>query len=266
MADLKVTRFVIDGQNYVIPDAATGQKGLMSGSDFDKLAGITAGAEPNKIDSVKVNGTALNIASKAVDILIKESTENGKINVNDADIVIHGLAALAFLTKVSKSELEDTLKAEIEKATSDLTTLNGTGAGSIVKQIDDKITAWASAVTADNQTVDTFKELVDWVAQHGTEAIEIMGSINKINNILAGIGGDSEPATVAAYVAAEIKKLDLENTYVKKDGSKVLSTNDYTNEDKQKLTGIETGATKNTYKYDGDTQTLTLTGFSAAQE
>lgn len=33
--------------------------------------------------------------------------------------------------------------------------------------------------------------------------------------------------------------------YVQKDGTKVLSTNDYTNTDKKKLSGIETGAQKN---------------------
>lgn len=64
MADLKVTRFVIGGQSFAIPDAAADQKGLMSSSDFSKLAGITAGAQVNVLEGVKVNGIALSIVSK----------------------------------------------------------------------------------------------------------------------------------------------------------------------------------------------------------
>ena len=265
MADLAFTKIAIGGKTYAIPEVSKTQSGLMTPTLFNKIEELTAtGGEPNAIDTVKVNGVALKIAEKAVDILIKESTENGKLNVNDVDVVIHGLAALAYLSKVSANELEDTLKAQINKSTSDLETLNGTGAGSVAKQIDDKITAWASAVTADNETVDTFKELVDWVAKHGVEAGEFTETLNKIEGVLNGIGGSSEPATVMAAIQKAINDLDLEGTYVKQVSGKQLSTNDYSNEDKNKLASIEEGAKKVTCSYDAASLTLSIGGVSEA--
>lgn len=48
--------------------ATTSANGLMSSTDKSKLDGIAAGAQVNVIESVKVNGTALTPASKAVNI------------------------------------------------------------------------------------------------------------------------------------------------------------------------------------------------------
>ena len=48
---------------------ATAEKdGFLSKEDFSKLAGIAAGAQVNKLESVKVDGTALEITDKAVNI------------------------------------------------------------------------------------------------------------------------------------------------------------------------------------------------------
>lgn len=56
--------------------ATSSANGLMSSSDFNKLAGITAGAEPNVIEVVKKNGTALTITNKAVDITVPTATSD----------------------------------------------------------------------------------------------------------------------------------------------------------------------------------------------
>ena len=100
MADLKVTRFVIGGESFVIPAAASDQAGLMSPEDFNKLAFISAGAEANVLEGVKVNGVALSIASKIVDILIATGSTNGTISVQGTDVPIRGLAALAYKANV----------------------------------------------------------------------------------------------------------------------------------------------------------------------
>ncbi len=44
-----------------------------------------------------------------------------------------------------------------------------------------------------------------------------------------------------------LKKTDAANTYVQKDGSKVLSTNDFTTAEKNKLAGIDANANNYTY-------------------
>ena len=49
-----------------------------------------------KLESVKVNGTALDINDKAVDVLIAEGSENGTISVNNANVAVHGLGSAAF--------------------------------------------------------------------------------------------------------------------------------------------------------------------------
>lgn len=285
MADLKVTRFIIGGQPFAIPLAGENQNGLMSSDDFSKLSGIDTGAQANVLEGVKVNGVALSIASKIVDILIATGSTNGTIAVHGVDVPIKGLAALAYKANVTADELDAALKAVIDaKAESSEVTelsgkidiLNGSGVGSVSKAITDAFNDFATKVS-DDGVVNSYKELIDWAAEHGGEAAEMASAITAIGNVLIGIGGEGDPATVKAAIAAAISDLNIGNYYTKtevntalngkvdKDGDKVLSQNDFTNAYKGKLDGIASGATANTYAYDEATQTLTLTGFSAAE-
>lgn len=285
MADLKVTRFVIGGESFVIPAAASDQAGLMSPEDFNKLAGISAGAEANVLEGVKVNGVALSIASKIVDILIATGSTNGTISVQGTDVPIKGLAALAYKANISADELDAALKAVIDaKAESSkvsvlsgkIDTLNGTGSGSVSKAITDAFNDFATKVS-DDGVVNSYKELIDWAAEHGGEAAQMTAAITNIENLLTGIGGEGDPATVKAAIAAAINDLNIGNYYTKtevdtalngkvsKEDGKGLSQNDFTNAFKSKLDGIQAGATANTVAYDAATQTVTLSGFSVAE-
>lgn len=285
MADLKVTRFVIGGESFVIPAAASDQAGLMSPEDFNKLAGISAGAEANVLESVNVNGVALSIASKIVDILIATGSTNGTISVQGTDIPIKGLAALAYKANVSADELDAALKAvidakaessEVSTLSGKIDTLNGTGAGSVSKAITDAFNDFATKVS-DDGVVNSYKELIDWAAEHGGEAAQMTAAITNIENLLTGIGGEGDPATVKAAIAAAINDLNIGNYYTKtevdtalngkvsKEDGKGLSQNDFTNAFKSKLDGIQAGATANTVAYDAATQTVTLSGFSVAE-
>lgn len=285
MADLKVTRFVIGGESFVIPAAASDQAGLMSPEDFNKLAGISAGAEANVLEGVKVNGVALSIASKIVDILIATGSTNGTISVQGTDVPIRGLAALAYKANVSADELDAALKAvidakaessEVSTLSGKIDTLNGTGSGSVSKAITDAFNDFATKVS-DDGVVNSYKELIDWAAEHGGEAAQMTAAITNIENLLTGIGGESDPATVKAAIAAAINDLNIGNYYTKtevdtalngkvsKEDGKGLSQNDFTNAFKSKLDGIQDGATANTVAYDAATQTVTLSGFSVAE-
>lgn len=249
---------------------------------------VSTGGEPNVIVGVKVNGTALAIANKMVDILIASGSANGTIAVNGVDKAVKGLAALAYKAEVSESELSSALKTVINSkaAQSDVTalqtavnTLNGTSTGSVKKTVDDAINAFATKVS-DDGTVNTIKELVDWVAEHGSEAGDMVADIEQnakdidaLAKLIGTLPDGATSATVVAYIAEAIAALNIgdyaktsamntaisnalasyyNNTeidnklsgYVKKDGSKVLSTNDYTTAEKNKLSGIATGATK----------------------
>lgn len=285
MADLKVTRFVIDGKTFAIPAAAADQNGLMSANDFNKLAGIATGAQVNVLEGVKVNGVALSIASKIVDLIIGTGTANGSISVAGVDVPVKGLAALAYKANVSVDDLNAALAAVInEKAESStvavlsgkIDVLNGSGTGSVSKAITDAFNDFATKVS-DDGVVNSYKELIDWAATHGGEATQMAAAITNIENLLVGIGGDGNPATVNAAITAAINNLNIGNYYTKtetnteldKKVDKVagygLSKNDFTDSLKSKLEGIAVNATANKYSYDTATQTLTLTGFSVAE-
>ena len=249
---------------------------------------VTAGGEPNVLNGVKVNGVVLTIAEKMVDILIASGATNGTIAVNGADVAVKGLAALAYKAEVSESDLASALKTVIngKAAQADVTalqtainTLNGTGAGSVQKTVDDAINAFATSVS-DDGTINKFKELVDWVAEHGKSATAMAGGITQnatdiknLSNLIGALPEGATSTTVVAYIAEAIAALSIGdyaktsamNTaianaianyynkteinsmlsgYVQKDGVKGLSTNDYTTAEKTKLSGIAAGATK----------------------
>ena len=178
---------------------------------------VTAGGEPNKLEGIKVNGALLTLTDKIADILIQESTANGNISVNNVDVPIHGLAALAYKSEVSESDLASTLKAILDAKAkqADLDTLTGTGEGSISKMIDAAINKFATDVTDDN-VVNSYKELIDWVATHGPEATQMASGISEnktaIANLKTLVGTLPEGATsttVVAYITEAINALSI---------------------------------------------------------
>lgn len=266
MADLNLLSIVLNGQKYVVPKVSDSQDGILSKEDYQKFKS----ASQNEINEIQLNGKAVEAVSKVINLIIKTGTTAGTITVGDADVLVKGLAALAFKDKVSDADLDTTLKEIINNVPTLKTaveTLNGTGEGSVSKQIDDKLTAWAE-LTTDNEKVDTFKELVNWVTTHGTEAAGYAKSIQALEALLKGIGGEEEPKTVLAAIQQALGNVDFSNyytkketeeTFVKKDGDKVLSSNDFTNELKNKLDGLN----KIEYSYDAAEACLTLVGLTA---
>ena len=155
---------------------------------------VTAGGEPNKLE-----GT------------------NGTISANGVDVPVHGLAALAYKSEVAESDLAAALKAIIDAKAkqADLDTLTGDGEGSISKMIDAAINKFATDVT-DDGVVNSYKELIDWVAKHGPEATKMAGGIsdNKtaISDLKTLVGTLPEGATsttVVAYITEAINALSI---------------------------------------------------------
>ena len=92
-------------------DAALGTKLETVTTKVDNL--VAAGGEANILEGVKVNGAALAISDKMVDILIASGEETGTISVNGAAVAIKGLAALAYKSEITEDELGEALKASI---------------------------------------------------------------------------------------------------------------------------------------------------------
>lgn len=231
---------------------------------------VTAGGEPNVLTGVKVNGAALTIAEKMVDILIATGVANGTIKVNGADVAVKGLAALAYKAQVSEADLDTALKAVLDaKATeADLAALEnlvgtipaGSASTTIVDYVAEKV---AAIVAGADASLDTLKEIADWINGHASDAAEMnsdiatnTSNIAALTTLVGTLPEEAVSTNVVAYIAEAIAAIGIGdyvkttemNTalegYVQKVDGKGLSTNDYTNADKEKLAGIAAGATK----------------------
>ena len=97
---------------------------------------------------------------------------------------------------------DDTALTGRVKATEDaITTLNSdaTVAGSVDKKITDAINDFATKVT-EGETIDTFKELVDYVGKHGGEAAEMASAISTLET---KVGEKSVETQINEAIAAE---------------------------------------------------------------
>ena len=214
MADLMFTKLVIDGKTYAIPEASSAQSGLMTPEMVTKVNDLAA-AQKGNLNGVKVNGTALAIANAMVDILVETGTANGSIKVNGEDVSVAGLADLAYKAKVSEADLDTALKAVLDGK------LDSDGVNKLLSAaIDDFATK-----VSDDGVVNTFKEIVDYVAENKAGVADMVADITKLKSDVEALRNE-----FAKYVTKE--ELDT------------------------KL------ASKFTYEYDTASQTLTLGGFS----
>lgn len=67
----------------------------------------------------------------------------------------------------------------------------------------------AKIVNGAPESFDTLKELSDWISTHGNDATAMNSAIAKLQDIVAGIGGEGETATVVAYVTDAIAALKI---------------------------------------------------------
>ena len=92
---------------------------------------------------------------------------------------------------------DSTLRAEVNKNTAAITTLNGTGDGSVKKAVADAVT---SIIDGAPEAYDTLKEISDWISSHASDASAMNSQIktNKedIANLKTLIG--TLPDTAAA--------------------------------------------------------------------
>ena len=174
-----------------------------------RIAALEAvGAQANVLEGVKVNGTALAIANKIVDILIATGQTNGTISVNNVEVSVAGLAALAYKAEVSANDLAAALKNTIDGYGTSISTLVGNVAGDDAKSVR-TISAEevAKIVASADDDFDTLKEIADWILSDTTGAAKMASDISALKTKLTlgthEVGGEQvEYATVRAYVEA----------------------------------------------------------------
>lgn len=160
-----------------------------------------AGGQANVLESVKVNGVALAIAQKAVDILITIGTTNGTLAVNGTDVAVKGLAALAYKAQVSEADLDTALKAVV----TNVDTLVGTDSGKSVRDIAAEELAAQLIPDDAKDSLNTLQEIANWIQDHPDDASAMNAAITKLQAIADGIGGEEDDyATVVAAIEGKI--------------------------------------------------------------
>lgn len=176
---------------------------------------VTAGGEPNKLEGVKVNGTALTIADKIVDILIASGKANGSVEVNGVDVMVKGLAALAFKAQVSESDLDTALKTVIsgKAASADVTTLSNKVTALIGSDANKSARAIASEELAKQlipenakESLDTLTEIAAWIQQHPDDVASMNNAINTLKELVGTLPEGTTSATVVDYISEAITK------------------------------------------------------------
>ena len=168
---------------------------------------LEVGGEPNVLEGVKVNGTALSIAEKMVDILIATGATNGTLAVNGTDVAVKGLAALAYKAQVSESDLDSALTAVLaaKAAKDDVDTLIGSDTGKSVRTIANEELAAQLIPEGAQESLDTLTEIANWIQEHPDDASAMNTAITKLNSIVAGIGGEEDDyATVIAAIEGKL--------------------------------------------------------------
>ena len=168
---------------------------------------LEVGGEPNVLEGVKVNGAALAIAEKMVDILIATGATNGTLAVNGTDVAVKGLAALAYKAQVSESDLDSALTAVLaaKAAKDDVDTLIGSDTGKSVRTIANEELAAQLIPEGAQESLDTLTEIANWIQEHPDDASAMNTAITKLNSIVAGIGGEEDDyATVIAAIEGKL--------------------------------------------------------------
>ena len=214
-------------------------KELVEGAVADNTEAIEDLAEA-KADKTQV-ATDIENAVKAETEAREEAVAGVQKEVDDLEqVVADNKAAVEarvkaieddYLVEADKTELQgniDTLAGKVGEVAEGktlaglvtenaqaITTLKGEGEGSVKKAIDDAINKFATDVT-DDAVVNSYKELIDWVAEHGSEAAEMAEAIqtNKtdIAELEALVGTLPEGATVTTVVELIQSLVNAEKT------------------------------------------------------
>ncbi len=179
---------------------------------------VTAGGEPNVLEGVKVNGTALSIAEKMVDILIASGKANGTLSVAGVDVAVKGLAALAYKAEVSEAELSAALQAVINgkaeasdvTALSDkITTLVGSDTSKSVRTIANEELAAQLIPESAQESLDTLAEIAAWIQEHPNDASAMNAAITALQTLVGTIPEEATSDNIVAYINERITALGI---------------------------------------------------------
>ena len=199
-------------------------KRLMTDAEGTKLAGIAEGAQVNVIETVKVNGTALTVTDKAVDVTVPTGALASKDKVADSDLEtdlatkINGKAEQTDLDTLDTyvGTIPDTATAKNviayidEKVAAEGVAALKTRVGNAETDIDNLQSDVATLKGADTVEGSVAKALKD--AKAYTDALA-NGAVKTNTGAIATLNGTGE-GSVAKAVSDGIAALDVEDTAV----------------------------------------------------
>ncbi len=163
-----------------------------------------------------------------------------KLNKNAIDTI-----SADYLKSTDKTELQgniNTLSTKVTSNTSAIGILNGTGEGSVDKKITDAINEFATNIT-DDGVVNSYKELIDYVATHGSEFTELVGKVDTNTNAVDTLNGTGE-GSVDKKITDAITPINGKIGKIEGDITELQSSN-HTHDNKDVLDGITAGKVSN---------------------
>lgn len=212
----------------------------------------------------KVDGTTITIDENGIvkgipvdDTLSEESTNplQNKVISGELKSIKSKMETDESAIKQNTSNITNNTK-RIEANETAISTLNGTGDGSVKKAVSDGI---AKVVAGAPEDLDTLKEMSDWISGHENDASAMNSAIKDNKSAITTLQTDKADKTEIPTVPTNISEFtndagyltehqDISNLVVKEEG-KGLSSNDYTSEEKTKLGGVGTSQGRNLIPY-----------------
>jgi hypothetical protein len=235
----------VSGKGLSTNDYTTAEK--------NKLAGISAGAQVNVIESVKRNGTALTVTNKAVDVSVPTKVSD---LTNDSGFITSGDIPQASTTTPAKDGTasagtenawargDHVHPTDTSRAAASHTHGNITNAGAITATAVDPANNDALVMTDNSASGKIVKSTI---AFDGSTTNQFLTKKGTFGGVSADDVAFESQDPIFADALDVFDALDaLANRKVDIVVGKGLSTNDYTTDEKNKLAGIEAGAQVNT--------------------
>lgn len=198
--------------------------GIATDAALETLTGRVSVAE-GKIETLNGDKTVAGSVAKAIADL-QGDTESTVADVDARVCTIedsyadHGDVETAINKAIGTNPGDKTIAELIEDAKTAATyddtelsgkvsTLVGTDAGKSARTIANEELAKQLIPENANESLNTLAEIAAWIQAHPGDASAMNAAIAKLQAILAGIGGEGEKATVAAYVTDAIAALSI---------------------------------------------------------
>lgn len=113
-----------------------------------------------------------------------------------------------YLTSTDRTQLQDNITQVSNKATANasaIEVLNGVGDGSVKQSIDNAFNEFAANVTNDD-VINTYKELIDYAAEHGPEFTALVGKVDTIETDVGEL--DTDLSNYKTIVSTQFSEFD----------------------------------------------------------